>query len=85
MAEAVTLDRVVLGEAIALGQRVSAWTIEAETNGAWSLVASGTTIGTRRIASFAPVTTSRLRVSITNALACPTITTIAAYLAPETR
>jgi alpha-L-fucosidase len=79
---AVTLDRMVLGEAIALGQRVSAWTVEVEVNGAWTPVASGTTIGARRIATFAPVTTARLRVSITNALACPTLTTVSAYLAP---
>jgi alpha-L-fucosidase len=79
---AVTLDRIVIGEAIALGQRVSAWTVEVDVNGAWTPVASGTTVGVRRIASFAPVTTARLRVSITNALACPTLTTVSAYLAP---
>jgi len=80
---AVTLDRVVLGEAITLGQRVSAWTVEAEVDGAWARVAAGTTIGVRRIATFAPVTTARLRVSISNALACPTLATVSAYLAPR--
>jgi len=79
---AVTLDRVALGEAVALGQRVSAWTVEADVDGAWTRVAAGTTIGVRRIATFAPVTTARLRVSITNALACPTLTTVSAFLAP---
>jgi alpha-L-fucosidase len=81
--KAITLDRVVLGEAIALGQRVSAWTVEAEIDGAWTRMAAGTTIGVRRIASFTPVTTARLRISITNALACPTLTTVSAYLAPR--
>jgi alpha-L-fucosidase len=80
---AVTLDRVVIGEAVALGQRVAGWTVEAEVSGTWTQVAAGTTIGIRRIAAFAPVTTARLRVSITKALACPTLTTIAAYLAPQ--
>jgi len=80
---AVTLDRVALGEAVALGQRVSAWTVEAEVDGAWTPVAEGTTIGIRRIATFAPVTTARLRVSITHALACPTLTTVSAFLAPR--
>ena len=79
---AVTLDRVVVGEAIALGQRVSAWIVEADVNGAWTPLASGTTIGVRRIASFPPETTTRLRVSITSARACPTLTTVSAYLAP---
>jgi alpha-L-fucosidase len=78
----VTVDRVVLGEAIALGQRVSAWTVEADVDGAWTRVAAGTTMGIRRTAVFPPLTTSRLRVSITTALACPTLAVISAYLAP---
>jgi alpha-L-fucosidase len=79
----VTLDRVVMGEAIALGQRVAGWTVEAEAGGAWTRVAEGTTIGYKRIATFTPVTAARVRVSITSALACPTITGISAFLAPK--
>jgi alpha-L-fucosidase len=81
----VTFDRLVIREAIALGQRVAGWTIEAETDGAWTRVAEGTTIGYRRIATFKPVTTARVRVSITKAVACPTLTTIGVYLSPDAR
>ncbi|HTM26621.1 MAG TPA: alpha-L-fucosidase [Vicinamibacterales bacterium] len=78
----VRFDRLVLQEAIELGQRVEAWTIETESNGAWEEVARGTTVGHKRIARFAPVTASRARVTIAKARACPAISTIAVYLAP---
>lgn len=79
---AVRFDRVVLQEPIALGQRVEAWTAEIERDGVWTPAASGSTIGHKRIATFAPVTTARLRVSITKSRACPAISTIAVYLEP---
>jgi len=44
-----TFDRLVLGEAIALGQRVAGWVIDAEVDGAWRRLAEGTTIGVRRV------------------------------------
>jgi alpha-L-fucosidase len=79
----VAFDRIVLQEAIALGQRVEAWTAEVEQDGVWRQVAAGTTIGHKGIATFAPVRASRLRVRVTNARACPTISTIGVYLAPS--
>jgi alpha-L-fucosidase len=74
-----------MGEAIALGQRVAGWAVEAEVGGAWTRVAEGTTIGYKRIATFKPLTAARVRVSITSALACPTLTAVSAYLAPGAR
>jgi alpha-L-fucosidase len=78
----VRLDRLVIQEAISLGQRVESWVIEAEIDGAWHGVASGTTIGYKRIATFPALTTSRVRVRIDKARACPAIATIGAYLSP---
>lgn len=78
----VRFDRIVLQEAIALGQRVEAWTVEIERDGAWTPLTSGTTIGHKRIATFAPVTATHLRLSITKSRACPVISTVAVYLAP---
>ncbi|MFB3853760.1 MAG: alpha-L-fucosidase [Vicinamibacterales bacterium] len=80
--EPVRFDRVVLSEAIALGQRVEAWTVEAESGGRLAPVAGGTTIGRKRIVTFDPVTSARLRVSITMARACPVLSDIGVYLAP---
>jgi alpha-L-fucosidase len=72
-------DRVVLQEAIALGQRVQAWRVEAEIDGSWKLVGEGSSIGYKRILRCARVTAWRVRVSITQARACPTLSTIAVY------
>ena len=77
------VDRLVLQEFIALGQRIEAWRLEAEVNGAWIPVTEGTTVGYKRIARFAPVTASRLRVTITRSLACPTLSTIGVYRSPQ--
>ncbi|HYT75376.1 MAG TPA: alpha-L-fucosidase, partial [Vicinamibacterales bacterium] len=81
-AQPVRFDRIVLQEAIALGQRVKAWTLEAGADGGWTEIARGTTIGHKRIAHFPSVTASRIRVTIVQARACPAISTIAVYLAP---
>ena len=73
-------DRVVLQEFIALGQRVEAWTVDAEVDGAWQPVGAGTTIGHTRIVVCDPVTARRVRVNITRARACPTLAGVAVYL-----
>jgi alpha-L-fucosidase len=73
------VERVVLQEFIRLGQRVEAFTIEAETDGAWKTVAEGTTVGYKRIVRCAPTTAARLRVTITRARACPTLATVAVF------
>lgn len=79
---AITADRVVLQEAIALGQRVEGWTIHAQIDGAWKAVAQGTTVGRKRIARFEPVATQRIRVEITRARACPTLAAVGVFRAP---
>jgi alpha-L-fucosidase len=76
-------DRLVLQEFIRLGQRIEAWRAEAQVDGAWVPVAEGTTVGYKRIARFAPVTTRRLRVTITKARACPTLATLGVYRSPQ--
>jgi alpha-L-fucosidase len=75
----VSFDRVVLQEAIALGQRVQGWRVEAEADGRWRMLAEGTSIGYKRIVRFDRVTASRLRVAITAARACPTLATIGVH------
>ena len=51
-------------EAIALGEKVKAFSIEAFTQGAWQTVFDGTTIGHKRIARFPTVTASKVRLHI---------------------
>jgi alpha-L-fucosidase len=80
-ARPVRLDRLVMQEAIVLGQRVESWTVEAQVDGRWTPLARGTTIGYKRIATFPPVATTRVRLTI-GARACPAIATVGVYLAP---
>jgi alpha-L-fucosidase len=78
--EPVHFDRVVLQEAIALGQRVSAWTIETEGDGGWTRFAVGTTVGYKRIAVGRPAVARRVRVTIAGARACPTLSAVGVFL-----
>lgn len=77
--EVKEIQYLVIREYIKLGQRVSAFTVEAWKNNAWIPVASATTIGYKRILKFDPVTTDKIRVSITASKACPVISGIEAY------
>lgn len=80
-----TFDRVRLEEPLFLGQRVRAFTLLAEVEGAWRELARGTTVGARRILVFQPVTSARLRVRIDDARAAPALATVRVYLAPGAR
>ncbi|MCL4113951.1 UNVERIFIED_CONTAM: hypothetical protein GTU68_035254 [Idotea baltica] len=77
-----TVNRFLVQEYIALGQRVKSFTLEAKSSSGWSPVASETTIGYKRILRFDPVKTSAMRFTITDSKASPTITNIAFYNAP---
>lgn len=64
LGQKVTFNRIVLQENIKFGQRVENFTVSALTNGSWTDVASGTTIGYKRILRTDSITASGLRVSI---------------------
>ncbi len=70
---------ILLQEHIALGQRVESFTVEAWKDNQWQTVTTATTIGYKRILKIDPVTTAKLRVSITGAKACPLISNVALY------
>ncbi|MCC6427634.1 MAG: alpha-L-fucosidase [Phycisphaerales bacterium] len=78
----ITLDVIRLKEAIALGQRVEAFAIDYWDGAAWKELTKGTTIGPRRILRTDPITTTKLRLRITQSLAAPTITEFAAFKRP---
>jgi alpha-L-fucosidase len=75
-----TFNVVRTEEMIALGQRVSKYALEAEISGAWRPIASGTTIGYRKLDRFPKVTANRLRLTIEEARACPTIKSLGVHL-----
>ena len=76
------INRFMVQEHIALGQRVKEFTLEAKTTAGWELIHSGTTIGAKRILRFDDVDTDALRFTITDAKASPTISRIGVYHAP---
>ncbi|MFM7193483.1 MAG: alpha-L-fucosidase [Bacteroidota bacterium] len=75
----VPVNYVVLQEPIQIGQRVSAFTVEGKVNGEWKQLASGTTIGYKRILRVDPVEVGALRVNITGSKACVALSNLSVY------
>lgn len=71
-----TIKYVQLQEYIKLGQRVKSFTVEASAGDHWKTIGEGTTIGYKRILNLDPVETSKIRVTINDAKACPLISEI---------
>ncbi|MCF8373431.1 MAG: alpha-L-fucosidase [Bacteroidales bacterium] len=70
-------------EYIPLGQRVKSFQIEVYIKDRWEVISEGTTIGYKRILRFPMVESQRLRLNILDAKACPVISNIEVYEAPE--
>ncbi len=81
--KATSFNRFLVQEYIRLGQRVKSFSIEALVDGSWKEVAKATTIGYKRILRFPTITTTKLRLNITDAKACPLIANIGVYDAPQ--
>ena len=75
----VVFNRFLVQEAIRLGQRVKAFTVEAMINGNWKEVSRGTTIGYKRILRFPSVTAQRIRFNVTDSKSNPVISTIGLF------
>jgi alpha-L-fucosidase len=73
---AAEIKYLLLQEYIKLGQRISGFTVDIWLNNAWQTVASGTTIGYKRILKLNPVTTDKVRVNITASKACPVLSNL---------
>lgn len=75
----LAVDHVIVMEDIAHGQRVRQFTVEAQTPAGWRTVAQGQSIGHKRIASFEPLTTPRLRLTCPKSVGEPIIRDFSAY------
>ena len=73
------IQYVTLQEYIPLGQRISAFSVEVWRDSQWQSVAEATTVGYKRILKIDPVETSKIRVNIQEAKACPTLATVGVY------
>jgi len=77
-----TFNVVMLQEYIPLGQRITAFTVEAFINNEWQKIGEATSIGHKRLLRTTPATTDRVRIIITGAAACPTLSTLGLYFCP---
>ncbi len=68
-----TVNTLVIQEDISQGQRVREYSVEARSNGRWKIIASGTSIGNKRIQTFDPVTANEFRLIITSSIKEPLI------------
>ncbi len=80
----VRYDVVNLQEYIQLGQRVEGYEVDHWDGAGWVADAVGQSVGHRALVKLAkPVTTSKVRLKITAAAACPAISEFGLYLEPE--
>lgn len=70
---------VMLQEYIKLGQRVKSFKVDVWKDNSWQTVAQATTIGYKRILPIAPTVTGKIRITITDAKASPTLSSIKVY------
>ena len=77
-----TFDVVRLREYLPLGQRVERFAVDSWNGQGWDEIAAGTSIGHQRILSTRPVTTSRVRLRIVQAPACPAISELSLFASP---
>lgn len=76
------INALLIQEYITLGQRVKSFSIEALHENKFEQIATGVTIGNRRIVKFNTVTTQKLKINI-SAKACPLISNLEVYFVPE--
>ena len=79
LGEEQTCSKILIQENIALGQRVKRFSLERWTGSGWEPVFHQTTIGYKRIVRFAPLRTTRLRLTIDEAKASPVISNLEIY------
>lgn len=77
------LNRIVLQEYIKLGQRVKSFSVEYLDGSDFKTLDTQTTIGRKRILIFPTVKTSKIRVNILDANACPVLSSVQLYKAPD--
>lgn len=75
----ITFNVVRLREYLPLGQRVEAFAVDVWRAGKWTEFGTGTSIGNCRLLRKQPATTSKVRLRILQAAACPAISEFGLY------
>ncbi len=84
LGKAKTFNVVSLREFLPLGQRVEAFALDEWQEGQWIQFAAGTSIGSHRLIRGDSVTTSKVRLRLTQAPVCPAISEIGLFAEPPT-
>ncbi|MEO6709500.1 MAG: alpha-L-fucosidase [Planctomycetota bacterium] len=85
LAQPVLVERVVLREPIALGQRVARFFVEGRVEGRWRRIGEGTTIGNKRILRTEALVMDAVRLTIEESRAAPALSAFElAALPPQT-
>lgn len=74
---------ISLREPIQLGHRINDWALDAWQGGTWEQFAAGQCIGARRLWRGKPITSDKIRLRITNAMASPAISEFGVYREPD--
>jgi alpha-L-fucosidase len=78
-----TFNVVRVREYLPLGQRVEAFALDVWKNNEWQEFARGTSIGSSKLVRGKPVTTTKVRLRITQAPVCPAISELALFGEPK--
>lgn len=78
-----TFNVIRIREYLPLGQRVESFGLDQWNQGQWTAFFTGSSIGNCRLVRCAPVTTSRFRLRIIQAAACPVIAEVGLFMEPR--
>ena len=78
-----TFNVVRLREYLPLGQRVEAFALDIWTDNKWEQFATGTSIGNCKLVRAKPVTTTKVRLRITQSPVCPAISELSLFAEPK--
>jgi alpha-L-fucosidase len=74
-------DRILLQEPVRFGQRISSFDIQLMKPGGWQTIASGTSIGFKKLLKITPIAGSKLRINIHGANNTPALSNFGLYKA----
>ena len=82
LTNAQDINQVSIQEDISRGERIKKYKMEAFINGKWELLCKGSSVGNKRIQMFKKITTKKIRLTITESIAQPQISSFKIYNAP---
>ncbi len=79
LGSASSVDHLVMQEYIPLGQRINKFEIAVKKGDTWENVASGTTVGLKRIVKFDEVSTEAIKITLSSRGQAPTLANVEIY------